>query len=213
MKSAVKAVAACCIFAAAAGAAAPSAAAPGATALGATAPGAEATAVAPAAAMAPEPVAPAAVAATAAPAVPAAVAPVAPAPTVALTPAPPVIYAPTATGSLLQTTLALSFVLALLAALAWAMKRYGPRSSSPNATLRLVGSLSLGGRERILIVEVADQWIVVGAAPGRVNALALMPRPSNTDSGSDSGATLVQGASGANFAQWLKQTIDKRNGK
>jgi flagellar protein FliO/FliZ len=188
MKSAVLAVA-CCIFAAAASAAAPGAAAPALSA--------EATAVAAAAAVAPEPVAPAA--APAAPVVP----------TAALTPAPPVIYAPTATGSLLQTTLALSFVLALLAALAWAMKRYGPRSSSPNATLRLVGSLSLGGRERILIVEVADQWIVVGAAPGRVNALALMPR----QPGSEPGATLVQGASGANFAQWLKQTIDKRNGK
>jgi flagellar protein FliO/FliZ len=125
------------------------------------------------------------------------------------------MYAPavTSTGGVLQTILALSFVLALLAALAWAMKRYGPRSSGTSATLRMVGSLSLGGRERILIIEVADQWIVVGAAPGRVNALALMPRQSGTDAGSDSGATLVPSASGANFAQWLKQTMDKRHGK
>jgi flagellar protein FliO/FliZ len=129
------------------------------------------------------------------------------------------MYAPavTSTGGVLQTILALSFVLALLAALAWAMKRYGPRSSGTSATLRIVGSLSLGGRERILIIEVADQWIVVGAAPGRVNALALMPRQSGTgtgtDAGSDSGATLVPSASGANFAQWLKQTMDKRHGK
>jgi flagellar protein FliO/FliZ len=128
---------------------------------------------------------------------------------------PVALIAPPATsaGGVLQTILALSFVLALLAALAWAMKRYGPGSSVTNATLRMVGSLSLGGRERILIIEVADQWIVVGAAPGRVNALALMPRQSNTDAGTDSGTTLVQGASGANFAQWLKQTMDKRHGK
>ena len=183
MKSAVLAVAACCIFAAAAGAAEP--AAPAAAVVAPTTP-------ATLAAVAPEQQTP-----------PMALPP--------LTPAPPVMYAPpvTSTGSLLQTILALSFVLALLAALAWAMKRYGPKSGGTNAALRLVGALSLGGRERILIIEVADQWIVVGAAPGRVNALAVMPR----QPGSDSSATLVQGASGANFAQWLKQTRDKRHGQ
>ena len=115
-------------------------------------------------------------------------------------------------GSLLQTILALSFVLALLAALAWAMKRYGPRTGGPNATLRLVGSLSLGGRERIIIIEVADQWIVVGAAPGRVNALATMPRQPDS-APSATGATITEGARSATFADWLKQTIDKRNVK
>jgi flagellar protein FliO/FliZ len=40
----------------------------------------------------------------------------------------------------------------------------------------MVGALSLGGRERIMVVEVGDQWIVVGASPGRVNALATMPK-------------------------------------
>ena len=37
-------------------------------------------------------------------------------------------------------------------------------------------ALNLGGRERMLVVEVGNQWIVVGASPGRVNALATMPR-------------------------------------
>jgi flagellar protein FliO/FliZ len=123
-------------------------------------------------------------------------------------------------GSLLQTILALSFVLALLAALAWAMKRYGPRAGGSNATLRLVGSLSLGGRERIIVIEVADQWIVVGAAPGRVNALATIARPPEHPNATSSegasiteGARIIQGASSATFADWLKQTIDKRHGK
>jgi flagellar biogenesis protein FliO len=29
------------------------------------------------------------------------------------------------------------------------------------------------------VVEVGDQWIVVGASPGRVNALATMPQGSD----------------------------------
>jgi flagellar protein FliO/FliZ len=45
-----------------------------------------------------------------------------------------------------------------------------------NSNVKLVGSLSVGTRERILVVEVGEQWIVVGASPGRMNALATMPR-------------------------------------
>ncbi len=63
-------------------------------------------------------------------------------------------------------------MLGLLIGLAWLLKRYGPKPGGGLANLRVVGALNLGGRERIMVVEVGDQWIVVGAAPGRVNALA-----------------------------------------
>ncbi|MFC5479788.1 flagellar biosynthetic protein FliO [Massilia suwonensis] len=113
------------------------------------------------------------------------------------------------TGTLLQTILALVLVLALLAGLAWAAKRYGPRVAGNSANLRMVGALNIGGRERIMVVEVGDQWIVVGASPGRVNALATMPKGDAAAS-----ATLAGHAPSANsFSDWLKQTIDKRNAK
>jgi flagellar protein FliO/FliZ len=94
--------------------------------------------------------------------------------------------------------------------LAWFLKRYGPKNMGGNASLRLVGSLSLGGRERIVVVEVADQWIVVGASPGRINALATLPRQENLPPGLMSPQN---GLAATNFSEWLKQTIDKRNGK
>lgn len=116
-----------------------------------------------------------------------------------------------ATGSLLQTMFALIAVLALLAAMAWFLKRYGPRTGGGTANLRIVGSLGLGGRERLLVVEVGDQWIVVGASPGRVNALATMPRQDGATAAAGE-ATLSPHTQGPanNFADWLKQTIDKR---
>jgi flagellar protein FliO/FliZ len=112
--------------------------------------------------------------------------------------------------NLLQTILALVFVLALLAGLAWFMKRYGPRAVGGSAHLRVVGALSLGGRERIMVVEVGDQWIVVGASPGRINALATMPKQEGVEPSAVLAAHLPP-ATG--FADWLKQTIDKRNAK
>jgi len=115
------------------------------------------------------------------------------------------------TGSLLQTIFGLVFVLALLAALAWFLKRYGPRNVGGNAALRLVGTLNLGGRERIIVVEVADQWIVVGASPGRLNALATLPRQDSLPPGMMTAQN--GGLAATNFSEWLKQTIEKRNGK
>jgi len=113
-----------------------------------------------------------------------------------------------AAGSLMQTTFALLFVLALMLGAAWFLKRFGPKNfGGGNSNVKLVGSLSVGTRERILVVEVGEQWIVVGASPGRMNALATMPRQES----SEPAATV--GVPTANFAEWFKQTIDKRNGK
>lgn len=127
-----------------------------------------------------------------------------------LHPAPVVMPSGSPTGSLLQTLFALILVLGVLGGLAWFLKRYGPKPGGGNANIRMVGSLNLGGRERVLVVEVGGQWIVLGASPGRINALATMPRQEGVDNAT---ATLTApGATPAahNFADWLKQTIDKR---
>ena len=158
--------------------------------------------------------APAAASATASASTSTAVTP--PAPVQAAPPAPVAMSTATgpAAGSLIQTIFALCLVLALLAALAWFMKRYGPKAQAGTAHVKLVGALNLGGRERIMVVEVGDQWIVVGASPGRVNALATMPRQIGIAADAAPDATLQpHQPSASSFAAWLKQTIDKRNAK
>jgi flagellar protein FliO/FliZ len=127
------------------------------------------------------------------------------------TPAQPVQLpaAPSAAGSLLQTVLALGFVLAIVVGLAWLLKRFGPRTVTGGSHVKLVGALSVGARERILVVEVGEQWIVVGASPGRMNALATMPR----QEAGPADLLRQQAMPATNFAEWFKQTIEKRNGK
>lgn len=143
-----------------------------------------------------------------------------PAPAVA-TPAPgqrpPQVVMPAsntpATGSLLQTILALILVLGLLLGLAWFMKRYGPRAMGASANVKLVGALNIGGRERIMVVEVGNQWIVVGASPGRVNALATMPRQEGAQADGVQATLAGHNPTAGGFGDWLKNTIDKRNAK
>jgi flagellar biosynthetic protein FliO len=150
---------------------------------------------------------------TAVPANPAAPDVVAPRPAAPGATVPPVAMpAGLSTGSLLQTLFALILVLAVLGALAWFLKRYGPKVGGGNANLRVVGSLNLGGRERIVVVEVGNEWIVVGASPGRINALATMPRQDghNGDTGNTNAALAPHAPAAHSFADWLKQTIDKR---
>jgi flagellar protein FliO/FliZ len=137
----------------------------------------------------------------------------APRPTAPAATVPPVTMpAGSSTGSLLQTLFALILVLAVLGALAWFLKRYGPKVGGGNANVRVVGSLNLGGRERIVVVEVGNEWIVVGASPGRINALATMPRQDaqHGDHGGTNAALAPHAPAAHSFADWLKQTIDKR---
>lgn len=114
---------------------------------------------------------------------------------------------PGPTGSGLQLLFGLVVVLGLLMGIAWWIKRFGPVPGASTSTARVVGGVSVGTRERVMVVEVGDQWIVIGVAPGSVNALSTMPRQELL--AHEPGP--VQ--SGASFAHWLKQTMDKRNGK
>jgi flagellar protein FliO/FliZ len=123
----------------------------------------------------------------------------------------PAVAADTAVGTVdrasgLQAILGFAAVLALLAAAAWILKRVGVSRSHGGSLVKIVGGVSVGGRERVLIVEAADQWIVVGVAPGRVTALTTMPRQETPKSPAN-------GQARNRVFAGLLQDIETRNGK
>jgi len=80
-------------------------------------------------------------------------------------------------GGLLQATLGLALVLGMIVAIAWVAKRLAPGAlRGTGVPLTIVASQSVGQRERVVVIEVADQWLVLGVAPGRVSALSTMPK-------------------------------------
>jgi len=81
-----------------------------------------------------------------------------------------------AAGSLLQVFIGLVAVLLLIAGTAWVAKRLGVTPGSSSGLLRVVSSASVGTRERVVVVELGETWLVVGVAPGSVNALTTLPR-------------------------------------
>jgi flagellar protein FliO/FliZ len=104
-------------------------------------------------------------------------------------------------GSLLQVFIGLVTVLLLIAATALAAKRMGVMRASPSVLLHVVASASVGARERVVVVEVGESWLVVGVAPGSVNALATLPKGE---------APTVNMPFNDGFAKSLQQIMGKR---
>lgn len=104
---------------------------------------------------------------------------------------------------LLQIGFALFIVIGLMVLAAWFMKRLGPISHSNKIAMKVIGGISLGSREKIMVIEVADQWLVLGVTAHNISNLAQVPKQDDM---------LLQPASGnAPFADWLKRTIEKRH--
>lgn len=79
-------------------------------------------------------------------------------------------------GTFLQVAAALAVVLAAIAGAAWLMRRALPRAGA-TGTVRVVGGTMVGPRERVVVVEVADTWLVLGVTSTQVNALHTLTRP------------------------------------
>lgn len=105
---------------------------------------------------------------------------------------------------LLQALFGLIVVLAFIAALAWLFRRLPLGQGAMGGAVRVVGGVALGTRERLVLVEVGETWLLLGVAPGQVNTLHTMPRPAGAVS--DAGAPVDHG-----FAAWLKQAMHKRS--
>lgn len=121
----------------------------------------------------------------------------------AYTPPPP---AAVSSGSILQVIFSLLLVLAAVVLVAWILKRINLPQHGAGSLLKVLGGVAVGQRERIVLVEVNDTWLVVGVAPGQVSTLHSMPKavlPAPP-------AELAPGAENK-FQGWLKQMIEKRN--
>lgn len=136
-----------------------------------------------------QPQAPAATAAQAAPAAAVVAAPATTASTIAGMPARPTktvagvqqpahAAPPSAAGSIGGTMFALALVLGLIFGLAWLARRMpGMTGLRGNSGLRVVRSLALGTRERLVVVDVAGTQLLLGTGAGGTRLLHTLETP------------------------------------
>ena len=108
-------------------------------------------------------------------------------------------------GSILQVIVSLLFVIGAIVLVAWILKRINLPQNAAGSALRVISGVAVGQRERIVLVEVNDTWLVVGVAPGQVTALHTMPK--NVLPTTESTAPETDNK----FKSWLKVVMEKRN--
>lgn len=85
------------------------------------------------------------------------------------------------TWALLQGLLGLGVVLGLLYLFFWVLRRYGPANSGAQGIVKVVGGVMLSPRERLVMVEVKDTWLLLGVAAGQVSVVHSMAKPDDAE--------------------------------
>ncbi len=88
--------------------------------------------------------------------------------------APKIAVSPVGMETLFSTVGGLLLTLVLIFGIAWAFKRYTHFPKGRGQNMRVVGGVSLGPRERVVVVEIDDTRLVLGVAPGRVQTLHVL---------------------------------------
>lgn len=113
--------------------------------------------------------------------------------------------APDLGSSALQMVFGLIVVLALLLGALWLLKRISiPRGPVANL-MRVVAGVAVGSRERVVILELGNSWLVLGVAPGQVTTLAEIPRQEMP--APSTGST---NRTAKDFPAWLRQIVEHR---
>lgn len=123
----------------------------------------------------------------------------------ASTPPPPV--AATSIVSLFQVLFGLGLVLAAIAGTAWLLRKLAPGQVAASGSLRVVGGVAVGPKERVVLVDVGNERLVLGVAPGHISTLHTMPRPA------DEPASLTAETAAGPFYARLKEMLEKRGAK
>lgn len=69
---------------------------------------------------------------------------------------------------------ALSAVVLALLLFAWLLRRMNPYALTPHSHFRVLGGLSLGARERVVLLQAGRKQLLLGVAPGRIETLCVL---------------------------------------
>lgn len=106
--------------------------------------------------------------------------------------------------SLIQVVLGLCVVVLLLVGGLHVLKRLQAPRGGAGSLLRTVAGIAVGPRERVVVVEVDETWLVVGVAPGRVSMLHSLPKKSAAPDATPA-PTAPQ-----DFGRWLRQAMRRQ---
>lgn len=78
---------------------------------------------------------------------------------------------------LLKLTGGLILIVALIFLLAWLVKKFNLNQQSHSGLIKIIAGLSIGTRDRIVLLQVGEEQILVGLTPGRIEKLHTLAQP------------------------------------
>lgn len=90
--------------------------------------------------------------------------------------------APSTTGGTLRVTLAMILVLGAVMGAAWLARRLRGVSGASTSALEVMAQVSLGARERAVLIRVGERQVLIGVAPGNVRMLHVVEPSANAAS-------------------------------
>ncbi|MDG1113379.1 MAG: flagellar biosynthetic protein FliO [Pseudomonadales bacterium] len=78
---------------------------------------------------------------------------------------------------LLQSFGGLVIVIALILVLAMLFRRFGDAGLGTPGNMKVLGGISVGQRERLVLVQIGSKQLLVGVAPGNVSQVMVFDEP------------------------------------
>ena len=118
-----------------------------------------------------------------------------------------------AVDSLLRMSGGLLLVLIVMALVFWLMKRAQVFKGGLHSELKVLGAISVGQREKLVLAQVGDAQILVGVAPGSINKIHVLDKPIATESQAIKNQTTEKsaGTGEQSFASRLARALSKNN--
>ena len=89
----------------------------------------------------------------------------------------PLMSDPVGISQFVQMIFGLLIVVGAILAIAWLIKRMGYVQTRASGVLKVLGGISLGQRERAVILQVGAKQLLVGIAPGSIRTLYVLDEP------------------------------------
>ena len=78
---------------------------------------------------------------------------------------------------LLKLTGGLILIVALILLLAWLVKKFNLNQQSHSGLIKIIAGLSIGTRDRIVLLQIGEEQILLGLTPGRIEKLHTLAQP------------------------------------
>lgn len=77
----------------------------------------------------------------------------------------------------IQMLLGLFFIIAFIFGIAWLIKRMGTMHPGHSANLKIVAGLSVGQREKVIVLQVMNEQLLIGVTQSNIQLLSTLKEP------------------------------------